>query len=86
MINELVILLAWVSIVKSEISFSTIFSSNCKIESNGFGVSDMEITIWLWWESSDDSSLGKIVVFFEDCLRVSSDVAISTNQLDNVFS
>ena len=68
MINEFVIFLAWVGVVETEISLSTILFSNCEVESNSLSMTDMKITIWFRWESGHHLTFSESGVCFDDLL------------------
>src|SRR5262245_26816885 len=34
-------------------TYAMVFQSDTKIEADRFGVPNMQITIWLWWEAGD---------------------------------
>ena len=45
------VFLGRVSVVETEITYSTITGCNTKIQANSLGVSDMEIAVWFWRET-----------------------------------
>jgi len=51
MIDEFMILLAWICVIKSQIASTSIFLGNCEIKTNSFCVSNMKISIRFWRES-----------------------------------
>ena len=63
MIDELIVLLAWVRIVKSQVRVTSMSFSDFKVEADGLGVTDMEVAIRLRWESRVDltSSEGTVL-------------------------
>jgi len=63
MIDEFLVFLAWVRVIKSKICLTTVFFGNSEVESNSFSVTNMKVTILLWWESSVHFSFGKRIMF-----------------------
>ena len=80
MIDELIVFFAWVSVVKAQVSVSSIGLSHLEVEADGLGVTDMQIAIGLWRESSMNQSFSEGSMPFQDLWCV-ADVYISSNQL-----
>ena len=50
------ILLNGVGVIEAQITCTTIFLGKSEIDSNSLGVSDVQIAIWLWWETGLQST------------------------------
>lgn len=85
-IDELVVLLARVSVVESEVALASVLGSDCEIEPDSFSMTDMKVTIWLGWESCENLSACELAMGFKDLLRVGSDVAVTSNEIHDIFS
>jgi len=81
MINELVILLAWICVVKSQIATTTIFFSNCEVEANSLSMSNMKVTIGFWRKSCSDLSTSFFLVGFKMLFFVCTCTNIYSNKL-----
>ena len=46
--------LARIGIVKPQKSLAVVLSSNAKVQADRFRVTDVQVTVRLWWEPSDD--------------------------------
>ena len=55
-------LLLWVGIVVSEITFAVVVRGITKVDKDGFGVSDVEVTVGLWWKTRPDLSTSRLEV------------------------
>ena len=62
-INILLLFLRRVRVVVSEISLTGIHSGQRKIETDRLAVSNMQETIWLWWEPSHNLPFRKLQMF-----------------------
>ena len=80
MIDELIVLFAWVRVIKTQVSVSSIGFSHLEVKSDGFGVTDMQVAIGFWRESSVDQTFCEGSMLRYD-LRCVADVHISSNQL-----
>ena len=47
-----IILLAWICIIKAEITDSVVFIGNTKVHTDGLSMTYMKIAIWFRWETS----------------------------------
>ena len=83
MINEFIVLLAWVCIIESQIRVTTIGLSNLEVEANGLGVTDMQVTIRLRRESCVHFTASKSSVLLQDLSGV-ADIYITTDELADV--
>lgn len=63
MIDKFLVFFAWISVIKSKIGLTFVFFGDCEVESNGFSVSNVKVTIWLWWESSEYTTFGEFSMF-----------------------
>jgi hypothetical protein len=79
MVDELIVLLAGIGVIKSEISFAPIGLCNLKVEANGLGVTDMKVTIGLGREPGIDLTFSEGTVCSKDLGRVAN-VDIPTDQ------
>jgi len=77
-INELIILLAWVGIIETQVSITTILFGDGEVKPDGFSVTNVEVTIWLWRETSHHSTTSESIVLCE-LLSGISGIDISTN-------
>ncbi len=77
-VNKLVILFAWVGIIKAKVSLTAVLPCYCKVESDCLSVSDMQVPVWLWGETSQNSALSKCLVSSKNVWRVAS-INITTN-------
>ena len=78
-IDELIIFLARVSVVESEISFAAVGLGNLKVEANRLGVADVKISIWFGREPGVHLTLSEGTVCSKDLGGVPN-VDIATNQ------
>ena len=68
MINEFMIFLAWVCIIKSKVGLSTVLLGDGEVKSDGLSVTNVQITIWLRWESSENLAFGECLVLLNNLL------------------
>ena len=83
MINEFIVLLAWVCIIESQIRVTTIGLSNLEVKADGLGVTNVQVTIRLGRESCVHFTASKSSVLFQDLSGV-ADIYITTDELTDV--
>lgn len=69
-IDELVVLLAGVGVIKSEVAVTIVLLGNREHKSDSFSVSNVEVTIGLWREPGDDFALGELLMLFQEFFTV----------------
>ena len=52
--RKLLTFLAGIGVVKPQKSLAVVLSSNAKVQANRFCVTDVQITVRLWWKPGDD--------------------------------
>ena len=45
------IFLNGVGVIETEVTLTTVFLGQTEVNGDGFGVTDMQITVWLWWKT-----------------------------------
>jgi len=70
-VNKFVVFLAWVCVIEAQVSLTTVFLGDAEVESDCFGVADVEVAIWLWREARHDSAASGSSVFGKDFCRIS---------------
>ena len=45
------ILLYWVCVVETQVALTAIFLGKSEVDSNSLGMTDVQIAVWLWWET-----------------------------------
>ena len=40
-----------VGVVEAQVALTAVFLGQSEVDGNGFGVSDMQVAVWLWWET-----------------------------------
>lgn len=83
MVDKLIVFFTWVGVIKTKICFTTIFFTNCKVKSDRFSVSNMEIAVRLWWKTCHNSALCERSMSSKLFSSVTS-INISTNKSCNV--
>jgi hypothetical protein len=71
-VNELVVFLARIGIIESKVGLAAVLLGNSEVKSDRLSMSDVQVAIRLWWESSKDSALSEGFVLSKDIWGVAS--------------
>ena len=78
MVDKFVVLFTGVRVVEPQISIAAISFCDLKIEADSFGVSNMQVAVWLGRETRMDFAPSEFAMFCEDFSRVAN-VNITTD-------
>lgn len=86
-INELLVLFDWVCVIKSQIAMTTWHLCLHEIESHSFTMTNVEISVWLRREPSQNDTFTKLLTSpFEILFAINCRVHFSANQLRDIFN
>mmetsp|Transcript_2941 Transcript_2941/g.11232 ORF Transcript_2941/g.11232 Transcript_2941/m.11232 type:complete len:297 (-) Transcript_2941:584-1474(-) len=71
-LKVLVLLLRWIGVIVAQVAVASLFGCMSEGEIDCLCVSNVQETIWLWWETSHDLSTGYLLVFLEQMWRIHS--------------
>ena len=83
MVNELLVFLAWVCVIKSQIGVTAIGFCDLEVKPDSLSVTDMKVTIWLRWESGMNFTLSESQMLCQVFWCVTN-INIASDKLRNI--